>query len=166
MDRLNGKVALISGGARGQGAAEARLFAGESAKLVVGDVLDDQCRRTAADINEKAGSKTAVAVHLVVTRAANWRAEVEWCKQEFGGLDVLVNNTSILNVKRIEDTSEEEWDSIVNINQKGVWLGMKAAVPAMRQRRGGSIINISSVYRITVPPACARIKAPKGRFAS
>ncbi|MBV8360096.1 MAG: SDR family NAD(P)-dependent oxidoreductase, partial [Deltaproteobacteria bacterium] len=123
MDRLKGKVALISGGARGQGAAEARLFATESAKLVIGDVLDDQCRKTADEINEEAGSTIAVAMHLDVTRAADWRAAVERCQQEFGGLDVLVNNAGILNVKGIEETTEEEWDSIVNINQKGVWLG-------------------------------------------
>src|SRR5262249_41100035 len=136
MDRLKEKVALISGGARGQGAAEARLFAAEGAKLVIGDVLDEQCQRTADDINTKAGSKTAVALHLDVTRAADWRAAVETCRREFRGLDVLVNNAGILNVKGIEDTTEEEWDSIVNINQKGVWLGMKASVPAMRQRGG------------------------------
>src|SRR5215472_17802691 len=98
MDRLKGKVALISGGARGQGAAEARLFGAEGAKLVIGDVLDDQCRRIADAINVKAGSKTAVALHLDVTRAADWRAVVESCQQEFGGLDVLVNNAGILNV--------------------------------------------------------------------
>jgi len=108
MDRLKGKVALISGGARGQGAAEARLFAAESAKLVIGDVLDDQCRRTADEINQKASSKTAVALHLDVTRAADWRTAVERCQQEFGGLDGLVNNAGILNVKGIEDSTEEE----------------------------------------------------------
>lgn len=162
MGRLKNKVGLISGGARGQGAAEARLFAAEGAKVVIGDVLDDQCRRTADEINAKAGSKTAVALHLDVTRGADWRAAVERCQQEFGGLDVLVNNAGILNVKGIEDTTEEEWDSIVNINQKGVWLGMKAAVPAMRRRGGGSIINISSVYGIIGSPACAAYHGTKG----
>src|SRR5499427_510487 len=162
MDRLNGKVALISGGARGQGAAEARLFATESAKLVIGDVLDDQCRKTAEEINERAGRKVAVAVHLDVTRSADWRAAVETCQQEFGGLDVLVNNAGILNVKGIEDTTEEEWDSIVNINQKGVWLGMKASVPAMRRRGGGSIINISSVFGIIGSSGSAAYHGTKG----
>jgi cyclopentanol dehydrogenase len=146
MDRLKSKVALISGGARGQGAAEARLFVGEGAKVVIGDVLDDQCRRTADEINSKHSVKSAVARHLDVTRAADWRAAVEVCQREFGGLDILVNNAGIANMKGVEETSEEEWDSIVNINQKGVWLGMKYAVPAMRRRGGGSIINISSIY--------------------
>ena len=145
MERLKGKVALISGGARGQGAAEARLFVGEGAKVVIGDVLDDQCRKTAAEINAGA-SKSAIALHLDVTRAADWRAAVDTCEREFGGLDILINNAGIANVKGIEETSEEEWDSIVNINQKGVWLGMKYAVPAMRKRGAGSIINISSIY--------------------
>src|SRR5579863_4072066 len=146
MDRLKGKVALISGGARGQGAAEARLFAGEGAKVVVGDVLDAEAAKTAQEINSKAGARTAAAVHLDVTRAADWRAAVETCTREFGGLDILVNNAGIANMKGLEQTSEEEWDAVVNVNQKGVWLGMKAAVPAMRQRGGGSIINISSIY--------------------
>jgi cyclopentanol dehydrogenase len=162
MDRLKNKVALISGGARGQGAAEAHLFAAEGAKLVIGDVLDEQCRRTADEINAKVGDRTAVGLHLDVTRAADWRSAVDRCQQELGGLDVLVNNAGILNVKGIEDTTEEEWDSIVNINQKGVWLGMKAAVPAMRRRGGGSIINISSVYGIIGSPACAAYHGTKG----
>ncbi|HJU29509.1 MAG TPA: glucose 1-dehydrogenase [Candidatus Binataceae bacterium] len=162
MDRLKGKVALISGGARGQGAAEAHLFAGEGAKVVVGDVLDDLCKKTADEINAKHGAKTALALHLDVTRAADWRAAVEACEREFGGLNVLVNNAGIANVKGIEETSEEEWDSIVNINQKGVWLGMKAAVPAMRRRGGGSIINISSIYGLIGSPGSAAYHGTKG----
>jgi NAD(P)-dependent dehydrogenase (short-subunit alcohol dehydrogenase family) len=162
MDRLKGKVALISGGARGQGAAEARLFAGEGASVVIGDVLDDLCKKTADEINSKSGAKAVVAVHLDVTRAADWRAVVDACERQFGGLDVLVNNAGIANVKGIEETSEEEWDSIVNINQKGVWLGMKAAVPAMRRRGGGSIINISSIYGIIGSPGSAAYHGTKG----
>jgi cyclopentanol dehydrogenase len=146
MDRLKGKVALISGGARGQGAAEARLFVEEGAKVVIGDVLDEQCRKAAESVNAKTGTKSVVPIHLDVTRSSDWRAAVETCEREFHGLDILVNNAGIANVKGVEETSEEEWDSIVNINQKGVWLGMKYAVPAMRKRGGGSIINISSIY--------------------
>src|SRR5260370_14378109 len=87
-----------------------------------------------------------------VTRVADWRIAVDTCLLDFGGLDILVNNAGIANMKGVEETSEEEWDSIVNINQKGVWLGMKAAVPAMRNRGGGSIINISSVFGIIGSP--------------
>jgi cyclopentanol dehydrogenase len=162
MDRLKGKVALISGGARGQGAAEARLFVGEGAKVIIGDVLDDLGKKTAEEINSRSGGKAVIALHLDVTRTADWRAAVEVCEREFGGLDVLVNNAGIANVKGIEETSEEEWDSVVNINQKGVWLGMKAAVPAMRRRGGGSIINISSIYGIIGSSGSAAYHGTKG----
>jgi cyclopentanol dehydrogenase len=162
MDRLKGKVALISGGARGQGASEARLFAAEGAKVVIGDVRDDLCKKTADEINAKTGARTVVAFHLDVTRAADWRGAVEVCEREFGGLDILVNNAGIANLKGIEETSEEEWDSIVNINQKGVWLGMKAAVPAMRKRGGGSIINISSIFGIIGSAGSAAYHGTKG----
>jgi cyclopentanol dehydrogenase len=161
MERLKGKVALISGGARGQGAAEASLFAGEGAKVVIGDVLDSLCSQTAAAINARFAN-SVLALHLDVTRAADWRAAVEACERQFGGLDVLVNNAGIANVKGIEETTEEEWDSVVNINQKGVWLGMKAAVPVMRRRGGGSIINISSIYGIIGSAGSAAYHGTKG----
>ncbi len=161
MDRLKGKVALISGGARGQGASEARLFVGEGAKVVIGDVLDDQAKATAQAINAKTGH-AAVAVHLDVTRAEDWRAAVETCRREFGGLDILVNNAGIANGKGIEETTEEDWDTVINVNQKGVWLGMKFAVPAMRQRGSGSIINISSIYGIIGSAGSAAYHASKG----
>lgn len=162
MDRLKGKVALISGGARGQGAAEARLFAAEGAKVVIGDVLDDQAKATAQEINAKANGHAAVAVHLDVTRAGDWRAAMDSCTSEFGGLDILVNNAGIFNTTGLEDTTEELWDAIVNINQKGVWLGMKFAVPAMRKRGGGSIINISSVAGLTGSTGSTAYHGTKG----
>src|SRR5713101_8510270 len=146
MERLKNKVALISGGARGQGAAEARLFASEGAKVVIGDVRDELTKQTADAINAKLGAIAVRAVHLDVTRVADWRIAVDTCLREFGGLDILVNNAGIANRKGLEQTSEEEWDAIVNVNQKGVWLGMKTAVPAIRKRGGGSIINISSIF--------------------
>jgi cyclopentanol dehydrogenase len=162
MDRLKGKVALISGGARGQGAAEAHLFVSEGAKVVIGDVLDDQCRKTADELNSKVSTKSVVRVHLDVTRAADWRTAVETCQREFGGLDILVNNAGIFNTNGIEETTEEEWESVVNINQKGVWLGMKYAVPAMRQRGAGSIINISSVAGLIGTGRAAAYHGTKG----
>ncbi len=162
MDRLKGKVALISGGARGQGAAEGRLFAAEGAKVVLGDVLDAEAARTAEEINARTGARVALGVHLDVTRAADWRAAVESCTREFGGLDILVNNAGIADVRGVEETSEEQWDSVININQKGVWLGMKFAIPAMRKRGGGSIVNISSIYGIIGSPGSAAYHASKG----
>jgi NAD(P)-dependent dehydrogenase (short-subunit alcohol dehydrogenase family) len=162
MDRLKGKVALISGGARGQGAAEARLFAAEGAKVVIGDVLDDQALKTAQEINGKAGGRAVAAVHLDVTRAADWRAAVDACEREFGGLDVLVNNAGIFNTTGLEDTTEELWDAVVNINQQGVWLGMKFAVPAMRKRGGGAIVNISSVAGLSGSAGSTAYHGTKG----
>jgi len=162
MDRLKGKVALISGGARGQGAAEARMFVDEGAKVLIGDVLDEQAQRLAEEINRRAQARVALALHLDVTRAADWRTAVETCECEFGGVDILVNNAGILSFNRIEDTAEEEWDAVVAVNQKGVWLGMKAAVPAMKRRRGGSIVNISSIYGIIGSAGAAAYHGTKG----
>ncbi len=162
MDRLKGKVALISGGARGQGAAEARLFTAEGARVVVGDVLDKEARALAEEIDKRSPQKTALPIHLDVTRASDWRAAVDACEREFGGLDILVNNAGILNVNGIAETSEEEWDAVVSVNQKGVWLGMKAAVPAIRKRGGGSIVNISSIYGMIGSPGCAAYHGTKG----
>jgi NAD(P)-dependent dehydrogenase (short-subunit alcohol dehydrogenase family) len=93
---------------------------------------------------------------------ADWRAAVEACERNFGGLDVLVNNAGIFNMSGLEDTSEELWDSIVNINQKGVWLGMKTAVAAMRKRGGGAIVNISSVAGLTGSTGSTAYHGSKG----
>ncbi len=160
MERLKGKVALISGGARGQGAAEARLFVNEGAKVVVGDVLDDQAAMLAREINAR--GRAVVAVHLDVTRATDWRSAVALCEKEFGGLDILVNNAGIFNTSGLEDTSEELWDAIVSINQKGVWLGMKEGIAAMRRRGGGSIVNISSVAGLTGSTGSTAYHGTKG----
>ena len=141
--RLEGKVALISGGARGQGAVEARLFASEGAKVVFGDVLDEQGRMVEAELSE-AGADVAY-VHLDVTREADWVSAVEAAVSRYGRLDVLVNNAGISIRKGIEETTEEDWDRIMDINAKGVFLGTKHAIPAMRRAGGGSIINISSI---------------------
>jgi NAD(P)-dependent dehydrogenase (short-subunit alcohol dehydrogenase family) len=161
MDRLKGKVALISGGARGQGAAEARLFVNEGAKVVVGDVLDDVAASLAQEVNAK-HPRSIVAIHLDVTRGTDWRNAVATCEREFGGLDVLVNNAGIFNTSSLEETSEELWDAIVNINQKGVWLGMKEVVAAMRKRGGGSIVNISSVAGLTGSAGSTAYHGTKG----
>ena len=145
MGRLDGKVAFISGGARGMGAAEARLFAKEGAKVAIGDVLDDQGRQVEAEINESGGA--CVFVHLDVTSEANWHEAVAVTTSRFGGLHVLVNNAGISVVSSlVEETSEADWDRVMDINAKGVFLGTKVAIPEMRNSGGGSIINISSQY--------------------
>ena len=147
MGKLDGKVALISGGARGQGAAEARLFAEEGAKVVLGDILDEQGQQVEAEINELGGD--ALYVHLDVTSEADWESAVEAAVSRFGKLDILVNNAAIVIPKAaIEDRTGDEWDRIFEVNAKGVFLGTKHAIPEMRKAGGGSIVNISSVAGI------------------
>ena len=143
MGRLEGKVALISGGARGMGAAEARLFAGEGARVVIADILDDAGKRVEAEIAESGGK--AVYARLDVTSEDGWRRAVQTAVDRFGRLDVLVNNAGIGgNWGKIDDTSVEQWDEMMDVNAKGVFLGTKVAIPEMRRAGGGSIVNISS----------------------
>jgi NAD(P)-dependent dehydrogenase (short-subunit alcohol dehydrogenase family) len=161
MGRLDGKVALISGGARGQGATEGRMFVREGAAVVLGDVLDDEGKKVEAEIRANGGKATYV--HLDVTRADDWRAAVATAVQAYGKLNVLVNNAGILFRATIEETSEADWDRIMAVNVKGVFLGTKAAIPAMRQAGGGSIINISSVAGLVgSPQGTAAYTATKG----
>jgi NAD(P)-dependent dehydrogenase (short-subunit alcohol dehydrogenase family) len=140
--RLQGKVALISGGARGMGAIEARLFAKEGAKVTIGDVLEDEGRKLEAEISATGGE--ALFVPLDVTREGDWQKAVEATVSRYGRLNVLVNNAGISGRGRVEDTTVEDWDQVMDVNAKGVFLGTKVAIPAMRQAGGGSIINISS----------------------
>jgi NAD(P)-dependent dehydrogenase (short-subunit alcohol dehydrogenase family) len=140
--RLVGKVALISGGARGQGAAEARLFSREGARVVLGDVLEDLGRQVEAEINEAGGE--ALFLRLDVTQESEWERAVGEAVGRFGKLDVLVNNAAILRTTPIEHTTVEEWDTVMAVNARGVFLGTKHAIPVMRDAGGGSIINISS----------------------
>ena len=141
--RLENKVAFISGGARGMGAAEAKLFAGEGAKVVIGDVLDEDGRQTEAAINEVGGE--CLFVHLDVTDEASWVQAVAETVSRFGKLDILVNNAGIFRSHKVEETTSEEWNLVMDINAMGVFLGTKAAIPEMRNAGGGSIVNISSV---------------------
>ena len=158
--RLEGKVALISGGARGQGAVEAKLFASEGASVVIGDILDDLGRQVEAEIAESGGSATHV--HLDVTSESQWNDAVAVAVERYGKLDILVNNAGILIRAGVEDTTGEDWDRIMDINGKGVFLGTKAAIPEMREAGGGSIINISSVAGLQGSPASAAYSSTKG----
>lgn len=141
--RLDGKVALISGGARGMGSAEARLFAIEGAAVVIGDVLDQLGQQVEAEINETGGR--ALYVHLDVTQESDWQRAVATAVTRFGKLDVLVNNAGIAFWSAGDDATVEEWDRVMDVNAKGVFLGTKAAIPEMRKAGGGSIVNISSI---------------------
>ncbi|HEV8297489.1 MAG TPA: glucose 1-dehydrogenase [Acidimicrobiales bacterium] len=143
MGRLDGKVALVSGGAKGQGEAEARMFAAEGAEVVIGDVLDDVGNAVAREI----GPSCAFA-HLDVSRQGDWEGAVALAVDRFGRLDVLVNNAGIIRFGMMVDISLDEYMSVINVNQVGCWLGMKTAAPAMGATGGGSIINISSMNGI------------------
>jgi cyclopentanol dehydrogenase len=147
MGKLDGKVALISGGARGQGAAEAETFAREGAKVVFGDIRDDEGRKVEATI--QANGLDAVYVHLDVTSEADWQRAVQTAVSRHGKLDILINNAAIVIPRvPIEERTVEEWDRVMAVNAKGVFLGTKHAIPAMRRAGGGSIVNISSVAGI------------------
>ena len=124
------------------GAVEARMFAQEGAKVVVGDVLDAEGASVAAEIAESGGD--ALFVHLDVTDEEGWRSAIGAAVANFGKLDVLLNNAGIWRGGRVEDTTVEDWDMVLDVNAKGVFLGTKLAIPEMRKAGGGSIINVSS----------------------
>lgn len=147
MGKLDGKVALISGGARGQGAAEAETFAREGARVVFGDIRDDDGRKVEAAIRASGGEVTYV--HLDVTSEADWEHAVKTATSRYGRLDILINNAGILIPRApIEERTAAEWDRVMAVNAKGVFLGTKHAIPAMRRSGGGSIVNISSIAGI------------------
>ncbi|MYE46023.1 MAG: glucose 1-dehydrogenase [Chloroflexi bacterium] len=138
MGRLEGKTALISGGARGQGAAEAALFAEEGANVVLTDVLDAGGERTADTIG-------GAFLHHDVTSEEEWAAVVARTVELHGGIDILVNNAGIYRIGSLIETTLEEYRGVIDVNQVGVFLGMREVAPVMIERGGGSIINISSL---------------------
>jgi NAD(P)-dependent dehydrogenase (short-subunit alcohol dehydrogenase family) len=158
--RLTGKVALISGAARGQGEAEARLFVDEGASVVLGDIVVEAGQKVASDIRGRGGK--AVFVKLDVTQETDWRQAVETTVQIYGKLDILINNAGIFPIEGVEATSMELWNRVIAINQTGVWLGMKYAIPAMRQAGGGAIVNISSIAGLIGSGMAAAYHGAKG----
>ena len=158
--RLQSKVALISGAARGLGAVEARLFAQEGARVAIGDVLEEEGRQVEAEICQKGGQ--CLFIRMDVTTDADWRQTIEAVLARFGRLDILVNNAGIFPTERVEETSVALWDRVMEVNVKGVFLGAKHAAPQMRQGGGGSIINISSVTGLVGGTIAAAYTASKG----
>ena len=140
--RLEGKVALITGASGGVGAAQARLFSREGALVFMTDVRVEEGEAIALEIAES-GRKTSFA-KLDVTKEDDWRSAVALCLKSFGPPTVLVNNAGIYRTTPILDTAEEEWDAVMEVNAKGVFLGTKHVVPEMKAAGGGSIVNISS----------------------
>ncbi|WP_405793770.1 SDR family oxidoreductase [Streptomyces sp. NBC_01506] len=141
MNRLTGKVALISGGARGMGAAHARAIVAEGGKVVVGDLLDDEGQSLVKEI----GTDDAVYTHLDVTSYPSWEAAVQTALDSFGSLGVLVNNAGIMNFGSLEEYSLKSWEQIMSVNVTGQFLGAKAARTSLIASAPASIINVSSV---------------------
>ena len=161
--RLQGKVAFISGGARGMGACEAELFAAEGARVMVGDVLEEQGRAVEARIRAAGGE--ALFVKLDVTSEDSWKDAIASAVAAYGRLDVLVNNAGVGSgaaPSRVEDTDGARWDHVMEVNSTGVFLGAKHAIPEMLRAGGGSIINISSIYGLAGSPGSTPYHASKG----
>ena len=158
--RLEGKVAIITGAARGQGAAEARLFASAGAQVVIADVLDDEGAAVAAEIGA-----AARYVHLDVSNEDDWANAIAMA-EEIGPLNVLVNNAAILRFTSIADTTLDEYMLVIKINQVGTFLGMRAAIAPMQRAGGGSIVNISSIDGIGSKNGLVSYSSSKGAVRS
>lgn len=155
-ERLAGKVALISGGARGMGASHVQSLVAEGAKVVFGDILDDEGKAVAAEVGD-----ASRYLHLDVTKPEDWDAAVATTLSEFGRIDILVNNAGIINIGTFEDYAISEWQRILDINLTGVFLGIRAVVKPMKEAGRGSIINISSIEGIAGTIACHGYTATK-----
>ena len=140
MNRVQGKVAIVTGGSRGIGAAYARLLVAEGAKVVIGDVLDTEGKALAAELGAD-----AAYIHLDVTQTADWAAAVAFAVKTFGSLTVLVNNAGIASGAAVTEFPLDMWRKTLDINLTGTFIGMQAVIPEMVKAKGGSIINISSV---------------------
>ena len=160
MNRLEGKIAIVTGAGMGMGRSEAMLFANEGATVIVTDINESAGQDTTAAIISVGGK--AVFKKLDVSDEKNWQSVVNEAISEFGKVDVLVNNAGILYFKSLEDTSSEEWDKIFNVNAKGVFFGCKYIIPAMQKAGKGSIINVSSIYGLIGAPNAAAYEATKG----
>ncbi|MDA0179853.1 glucose 1-dehydrogenase [Solirubrobacter phytolaccae] len=143
MSRLSGRVAIITGGARGQGASHAERLAREGAKVITGDVLDDAGEATAAQLRGEGLDVTYR--HLDVTEPADWAAAVSSADR----LDVLVNNAGIIHVNPLVEETLEAWNGLLAVNVTGTLLGMQAAIPALQRAGGGSIVNVASIFGVT-----------------
>lgn len=140
MGRLEGRIALVTGSARGTGAATARLFAREGARVLIADVRDEAGEAVAAEIGDAARYR-----HLDVTREDDWQRAVAFVEAEWGALHVLVNNAAILDVAPLSETSVETFRRVVDVNQTGTFLGVRSAIEPMKRAGGGSIVNVSSI---------------------
>lgn len=158
--RLIGKIAIITGGATGMGAAEAKLFASEGAHVVVGDILVEEGEELVRDITEAGGS--ASFVRLDVTCEEEWKQVVKLMTDHLGRIDILVNNAGIYDLATIENQSLDSWNRVMAINATGMFLGTKAVISVMRYSGAGSIVNISSVAGLVGSSRSTAYNASKG----
>ena len=142
------------------GAVEAKLFASEGARIIIGDIREEEGRQVEAQINESGGE--CFFTHLDVTSEANWLEAVAQAVTKYGKLDILINNAGIFPMEKVEETTEESWDMVMDVNAKGVFLGIKSVIPAMRAAGGGSIINLSSIAGLVGSTYSASYNASKG----
>lgn len=152
MGRVEGKVALISGGARNIGGASARMLVAEGARVVIGDLLDDEGKALADELCHEFGQGAARYVHLDVTQDEDWRSAVAYTVAEFGKLDVLFNNAGIFNGGQLQRYRSEQWQQMLDVNLTGAFLGIRAAADALIAAGGGSIINTSSIEGLRGTP--------------
>ena len=158
--RLEGKTALVTGGARGQGAAHGRRLAEEGAAVVLGDILEEAGEAHAEEL--RAAGHNVLFLRLDVTDPDDWNAAAHVAESRFGRLDVLVNNAGVVRVAPIVDESDDGWHTTMAVNATGVFYGMRAAIPALRRSGGGSIINIASIYGPVGAPGYVAYTASKG----
>jgi NAD(P)-dependent dehydrogenase (short-subunit alcohol dehydrogenase family) len=159
--RLEGKVAIVTGGARGQGAAHGRLFAEEGARVVLCDVLDAEGERFVADLAAEGLELTYV--HLDISEEDDWKRTADLVGREFGALDILVNNAGSVGSRNgVVEEERSDWDRTIAINQTGAMLGMKHTIPLMKRSGGGSIVNVSSIWGVVGTDYYASYQASKG----
>jgi 3alpha(or 20beta)-hydroxysteroid dehydrogenase len=157
---LTGRTALITGGARGQGAAHGRRLAKDGAAVLLADIRDDLGEHHARDL--RAAGHDVHYLHLDVTDPRHWAAAIKDAEDRFGRLDVLVNNAGVVRVAPVVDESDDGWQTTMAVNATGVFYGMRAAIPALRRAGGGSIINIASIYGPVGAPGYVAYTASKG----
>ncbi len=159
---LVGKVAIVSGAARGIGASEARMLVARGANVVLGDLLDDLGRDLARELSQDCAAGRAIYVHLDAASAVDWADAVATAEREFGRLDVLINNAGVHGRLGLEETTEVEWHRVIDNDLKTAWLGMKACMPAFRRAGGGAVVNTSSVYGMVASGKAVAYHAAKG----
>lgn len=157
--RLAGKVALITGAAAGQGAAETQLFLDEGAQVVACDIQMAALDELAASLQRP---DALLCLGLDVANEAGWESVVGLTRERFGRLDILVNNAGVLRYDGVEKTDRATWDQVISVNQTGTWLGMKHAIPLMRETGGGSIVNVSSIAGLVGGGGSTAYHASKG----